>query len=45
VFSSEYMPVAVFVEDVNKLFDSFSSVKLAHPARHFITHLVTTVPI
>ena len=29
VFSSEYMPVAVFVEDVDKLFDSFSSVKRA----------------
>ena len=29
VFSSEYLPTAVFVEDVYKLFDSFSSVKRA----------------
>jgi hypothetical protein len=45
VFSSEYMPIAVFVEDVNRLFDSFNSVKCEHLARHFIAHLVTTVPI
>lgn len=45
VFSSEYMPMAVFVEDVDKLFYSFNSVKHVHLARHSIAHLVTTVPI
>ena len=29
VFSSEYLPTALFVEDVDKLFDSFNSVKRA----------------
>jgi hypothetical protein len=27
VFSKQYMPMAVFVDDVDKLFDSFNSVK------------------
>ena len=30
-FSSEYLPMGVFVEDVDKLFDSFNSVKRAAP--------------
>jgi hypothetical protein len=29
VFSSEYLPTAVFVEDDDKLFDRFNSVKYA----------------
>jgi len=29
VFSSEYLPTDLFVEDVDKLFDSFNSVKRA----------------
>ena len=29
VFISEYLPTAVFVEDVDKQFDSFNSVKRA----------------
>jgi len=33
VFSSEYLPTAVFVEDVDKLFDSFNSVKHAAPGK------------
>jgi hypothetical protein len=33
VFSSEYLPTAVFVEDVDKLFDSFNSVKRAAPGK------------
>jgi hypothetical protein len=33
VFSSEYLPMAVFVEDVDKLFDSFNSVKHAAPGK------------
>ena len=33
VFSSEYLPTAVFVEDVDKLFDSFNNVKRAAPGK------------
>ena len=33
VFSSEYLPTAVFVEFVDKLFDSFNSVKHAAPGK------------
>ena len=29
VFSSEYLPMALFVDDVDKLFDIFNSVKCA----------------
>jgi len=29
VFSSEYLAMALFVEDIDKLFDSFNSVKCA----------------
>jgi hypothetical protein len=31
MFSSEYLPMAVFVEDGDKLFDRFNSVKCADP--------------
>ena len=33
VFSSKYLPTAVFVEGINKLFDSFNSVKRAAPGK------------
>ena len=33
VVSSEYLPTAVFVEDVDQLFDSFNSVKRAAPGK------------
>ena len=33
VFSSEYLPTAVFVEFVDKLFDSFNSVKHVAPGK------------
>jgi len=33
VFSSEYLPVAVFVEDIDKLIYSFSSVKCTSPGK------------
>jgi len=33
VFSSEYLPTAVFVEGIDKLFDSFNSVKRAAPGK------------
>jgi hypothetical protein len=33
VFSIEYLPTAVFVEDVDKLCDSFYSVKSAAPGK------------
>jgi len=33
VLSSEYLPTAVFVEDVDKPFDSFNSVKRAVPGK------------
>ena len=33
VFSRQYLPPAVFVEDVDKLFDSFNSVKRAAPGK------------
>ena len=39
VFSSEHLPTAVFVEDVDKLFDSFNSVKRAAPGRALLSPL------
>ena len=33
VFSSQYLPAAVFVEDIDKLFDSSNSVKRAAPGK------------
>ena len=33
VFSSEYLPTAVFIEGIEKLFDSFNSLKCAAPGK------------
>ena len=33
MLSTEYLPMAVFVEDVDKLFDRFNSVKRAAPSK------------
>jgi hypothetical protein len=33
VFSSKHLPMALFVEDMNKLFDSFNSMKRAAPGK------------
>jgi len=33
VFSSEYLPMAVFVEDVDELSDNFNNVKHAAPGK------------
>jgi len=45
VVSSDYLPMAHFVEDVDKLFDSFNSVKRGAAGNHCVAHLVTAVPI
>ena len=44
VFSCKYLPAAVFVEDVNKLFDSFSSVKHAAPGKALHSPLCDNSP-
>ena len=43
--SSEYLPTAFFVEEVDKLFDSFNSVKRGAAGNHCVAHLVTAVPV
>jgi hypothetical protein len=40
VFSKEYLPMAVFIEDVDKLFGSFNSVKRVAPGKALVAHLV-----
>jgi hypothetical protein len=44
VFNSEYLPVAVFVEDGDKLFDSFNSVKCAAPGEALYSPLSDNSP-
>ena len=44
VFSSEYLPTTVFVEDVDKLFDSFNSVKHAAPGKALHSPLSDSSP-
>jgi hypothetical protein len=39
VFSSEYLPMAVFVQDIDKLFDSYNSVKSAAPGKTLLSPL------
>ena len=43
-FSSEYLPTAVFVKFVDKLFDSFNSVKHAAPGKALRSPLSDTSP-
>jgi hypothetical protein len=44
VSSSRYLPVAVFVEDIDKLFDSFNSVKRAAPGKTLRSPLCDNSP-
>jgi len=43
-FSNEYMPVVVFVEDVDKLLDNFNSVKRAAPCKALRSQLRDNSP-
>jgi len=45
VVSSEYLPTAHFVEDVDKLFESLTVWSVVLQASHCVAHLVTTVPM
>jgi hypothetical protein len=42
--SSEYLPMAVFVEDIDKLFDSYNSVKSAAPGKTLLSPLSDNSP-
>ena len=44
VLSSEYLPTAVFVDDVDKLFDSFNNVKHAAPDKALRSPLSDNIP-
>jgi hypothetical protein len=44
VFSSEHLPTAVFVEDMDKLFDSFNSVKCGAPGKALRSPLTNNSP-
>jgi hypothetical protein len=44
VFSSEYLPTAVFVTEIDKLFDSFNSVKRVAPGKTLLCPLHDSSP-